>query len=40
MACSRGYFRGYIRIMEKKRKLLYHRIGYILGIYWDNGKEN
>ena len=35
---------GYMGIMEKKMEatiMVYIRsIGYILGLYWDNGKEN
>ena len=32
---------GYIGIMEKKMETtIMGYIGYILGLYWDNGKEN
>ena len=34
---------GYIRILEKKREtlgIIGYILGYRLGLYWDNGKEN
>ena len=27
-------------MMERKWKLLYYNRIYLLGLYWDNGKEN
>ena len=38
-----GLYRGYIGIMEKKMEttiVFRGYIGVILGLYWDNGKEN